>query len=309
MDEAKKLGTTPLEPKDPDYLPNFFDIQRAFKQPWEYLVNRRLSSEEICLACRGKCLAIGVGYDKAKEAKMCFFVTPTEFIEPGSSSKAKRTINVFAAIVMDTFAVVFSNFARLICMHVISKDSHWTLADLEVGSPEWPLIWTVFPDGPDWTLEYDTALIALDYWCIDICKYASGYSKPIVYVIEENSTQVHLACGSAPIITILRDSSNAFRKAAVNMPQDLYICICKRDCLIPPIPLKHFSDLTEAGYATTIGPAQFFEAKKNKIDPDHAMKVCIWLDGPAKISSGGHGRKHNTSTQRSLETIISIKRQ
>ncbi|EDQ99419.1 uncharacterized protein LACBIDRAFT_316603 [Laccaria bicolor S238N-H82] len=285
--EAKKLGTTPLayirlfsrcftlgtknkpyssisvhnsryteslEPMD-DYVPNHFDLQRASRQPWAYLVNRRLSSGQICLARRGKCLAIGVGYhltvfhlgleakvtimshadytkliendcpgsnpDRTKASRMRSFVTPPQFIEPGSSSKAKRTINVFAAIVADTFAIVFSDFARLMRMHVISKDQHWTQADLDVGSLEWPLIWTTFPDGPDWVLERGAALIALNNWRDGVCEYASGFSKPIVDVIAENSTRVFSGFG--------RHLANDFLHYAAIFPGAPCSWICSDD--------------------------------------------------------------------------------
>jgi hypothetical protein len=46
---------------------------------------------------------------------------------------------------------------------------------------------------------------------------------------------------------------------------------------------QSFSDLTEAGYSTTIGPAQFHEAKQNMGDPDHAMQVCLRPGRPAKV--------------------------
>ncbi|EDR13470.1 uncharacterized protein LACBIDRAFT_308427 [Laccaria bicolor S238N-H82] len=453
--EAKKLGTTPLayirlfsrcftlgtknkpyssisvhnsryteslEPMD-DYVPNHFDLQRASRQPWAYLVNRRLSSGQICLARRGKCLAIGVGYhltvfhlgleakvtimshadytkliendcpgsnpDRTKASRMRSFVTPPQFIEPGSSSKAKRTINVFAAIVADTFAIVFSDFARLMHMHVISKDQHWTQADLDVGSLEWPLIWTTFPDGPDWVLEREAALIALDNWrdghlandflhyaaifpgapcswiCSDDIRFERFKQQILKYTEIWRSPEFLRRCAMStnspnPFAfntTSDRNYTNGyiwvFRKAAVDIPCDLYnfylqeglfdkshtigepyhfqgkLCDKKFKSQVPVYyhshldaftvitakvpddwkdgPVEHFIDLRDAGYTTTVGPAQFFESKQNKIDPAHALKVCIRRGRPAKISDG-LGRKRKTPTYQSLEKMQPSKR-
>ena len=76
----------------------------------------------------------GSNKNKTKAAKMCSFELHSDFIEPGSSSNTNRTINIFAAIVSESFAIVFSDFARLMRMHVTSIDRHWTQEDLNVGS-------------------------------------------------------------------------------------------------------------------------------------------------------------------------------
>ncbi|EDQ99418.1 uncharacterized protein LACBIDRAFT_316600 [Laccaria bicolor S238N-H82] len=55
-------------------------------------------------------------------------------------------------------------------------------------------------------------------------------------------------------------------------------------------PVEHFIDLRDAGYTTTVGPAQFFESKQNKIDPAHALKVCIRRGRPANMVLVGKGR-------------------
>ena len=77
----------------------------------------------------------GSNPNKAKANKMRSFKLPKEFIEKGSSSKSKRTVNVFAAIVAESFAFVVSDFVRLVRMHIISRDVPWTQVDLEVDSP------------------------------------------------------------------------------------------------------------------------------------------------------------------------------
>ena len=74
----------------------------------------------------------GSNKNKTKAAKMRSFELHSDFIEPGSSSNANRTINIFAAIVSESFAIVFSDFARLMRMHVTSIDR--TQEDLNVGS-------------------------------------------------------------------------------------------------------------------------------------------------------------------------------
>ncbi|KDR81019.1 hypothetical protein GALMADRAFT_91738 [Galerina marginata CBS 339.88] len=438
--------TAALEPTDPSFIPNESDLMRASKKPWAYLVNKRLLSGHIYIARRGKCLAIAAGYhlttfhlgleakvtlmsredydrlimndcpgsnqNKSKAAKMRSFRMHPDFIEPGSSSKANRTINIFAAIVSESFAVVFSDFARLMRMHVTSLDRHWTQADLEVGSPEWPLIWDAFPDGPDWVLERDSALASLERWRSDMLMGETGHSKAIVDVIAENGNRTFAGFGrhlandflhyaaffpGAPCSWIcsnderfnrfrssilnytqiwrspdflrrcgmLTNSINpfafntssdrnyttgfiwVFRKSIVEMPQDLYNLYLQEGLFDPlhtigqpyqysgPIckqqfkridvnyhshldaftvitakvpegwkdgPIQPFTDLREAGYSTTIGPAQFYEAKQNMIDPDHAMKVCIRPGRPRKLPSDGPGKKRKTPTIHSLSS-------
>jgi len=66
---------------------------------------------------------------------MCSFELHSDFIEPGSSSNTNWIINISAAIVSESFAIVFSDFAWLMHMHVMNIDWHWTQEDLNIGSP------------------------------------------------------------------------------------------------------------------------------------------------------------------------------
>ncbi|PPQ97533.1 hypothetical protein CVT26_002417, partial [Gymnopilus dilepis] len=243
------------KPKDKVFVANPHDLARASRAPWAYLVNQRLQAGHICLARRGKTLAIGAGYhlatfhlgleahitvmsrtdydkliakdcpgankNKAKAAKMRSFVLPTEFIEPGSSSKSRRTVNVFAAIVSDSFAIVISDFSRLIRMHITSKSTHWTQEDLQITSPEWPDIWKAFPDGPDWVLEADDALIALQRWRHEVLSGAPGHMFPIVDVMAENTSMAFSGFG--------RHLANDFLYYAALFPGTPCTWICSDD--------------------------------------------------------------------------------
>ncbi|PPQ87588.1 hypothetical protein CVT26_014381, partial [Gymnopilus dilepis] len=73
-------------------------------------------------------------------------------------------------------------------------------------------------------------------------------------------------------------------------------------------PIVPFRPISDGGYATFIGPGQFFECKQNMIDPDHALDVCIRPGRPATIPSSGRGRKRRTPTRKSLEKLRPTKR-
>ncbi|EDR01612.1 uncharacterized protein LACBIDRAFT_310678 [Laccaria bicolor S238N-H82] len=298
-------------------------------------------------------------------------------------------------------------------MHVTSINRPWTQQDLDIGSPEWPIIWSTFPDGADWFLEKDVALNALEKWRHDMCTGAPGHSKPIVDVIAENGNHVfgrfgrHLANDflyyaanfpGAPCSWVCSDdacfshftsrivsytqiwqsadflkrcgmstnSSNpfafnttsdrnytagfiwVFRKAFVKIPQDLYNQYLREGLFNPthkigdpyqytgPLsdkqfkrievnyhayldaftvitarvpdgwkdgPVQSFSDFKEAGYSTTIRPAQFHEAKQNMVDPDHAIQVCLRPGRPAKVTGNGPGQKRKALTRETLEKM------
>ncbi|KAJ6477183.1 hypothetical protein C8R47DRAFT_985057, partial [Mycena vitilis] len=81
------------------------------------------------------------------------------------SAEGERTINILAAIVMEKYVIIISDFARITRLHVISSARTFDAADLEVGSKLWKTrLWSAFPGGPDWIKEPAAALEHFDSW-------------------------------------------------------------------------------------------------------------------------------------------------
>lgn len=77
----------------------------------------------------------GTNADLNKSELLRSFVFPEEYIEPGSSARRPRRINIFAAFVSDEWVWALMDFSRLVQMHVISRDRPWEASDFLVSSP------------------------------------------------------------------------------------------------------------------------------------------------------------------------------
>ncbi|KAK7054100.1 hypothetical protein R3P38DRAFT_2854659 [Favolaschia claudopus] len=65
-----------------------------------------------------------------------------------------------------------------------------------------------------------------------------------------------------------------------------------------------FKDVSNAGFATTLGPASFYESMQNKLDIKQVQATCAGRPGrPPKISTGRPGRRPNPLTSRSVNRI------
>ncbi|KAG6835918.1 hypothetical protein H0H93_013359, partial [Arthromyces matolae] len=172
---------TPLED---GFKPNTWDKKRSKKKPWNYLITQPLTSGPLCVAGRGKGLVIAAGHGKANRLRS--FPLPPRFTDTNSSKKKKRTVNIFAAFLTATDAVVLIDFSRLIRLHVTSSPHIWQQSDFAPGSKHWSRIWAPFPNGPDLILERDLALDSLDKWRQRVI---SGYQAnvPIVEAMASNN--------------------------------------------------------------------------------------------------------------------------
>ncbi|KAG6808766.1 hypothetical protein H0H92_002969 [Tricholoma furcatifolium] len=131
----------------------------------------------------------GPNSDARKAERMRSFPLPPRFVDTDSSTAQDvHKINIFAAFVTDMHAILLLDFVRLIRLHVLSSAHVWQPSDLEIGSKFWNVFWELFPDGPDWILEPDLALAALDAWCKRILSEKSS-SGPIIEAIVSNKTQ------------------------------------------------------------------------------------------------------------------------
>ncbi|KAK7015047.1 hypothetical protein R3P38DRAFT_2999205 [Favolaschia claudopus] len=65
-----------------------------------------------------------------------------------------------------------------------------------------------------------------------------------------------------------------------------------------------FLYVSNAGFATTLGPASFYESMQNKLDIKQVQATCAGRAGrPPKISTGRPGRRPNPLTSRSVNRI------
>lgn len=79
-------------------------------------------------------VATGRNLDDPKSGIMYSFLIPQRLITEGSS-KSKRTINILAAFISDTWVWVIHDFMRLTRLHVISRDRIFEASDFDVNGP------------------------------------------------------------------------------------------------------------------------------------------------------------------------------
>ncbi|KAJ6597339.1 hypothetical protein B0H10DRAFT_752917 [Mycena sp. CBHHK59/15] len=185
-------------PADPAYTMNKFDALRTSKKDceWKYLVDRIQKPGPVHVTFRGKSLAFTAGQhilvvhfglegdtrlipcrdfeeivstcqpgpnpNGSKAEHLRSFPLPSRFITPGSQDSS-RTINILAAIIMEEYLIIFSDFCRITRLHVIGAERTFDAADLEVDSLLWKTrLWICFPSGPDWIME--TGATWMDAW-------------------------------------------------------------------------------------------------------------------------------------------------
>ncbi|KAF7359925.1 hypothetical protein MVEN_00718500 [Mycena venus] len=187
--------------------------------PGRYLLSQKFTPGPVHVAVRGKCLAITVGHhalvchfnlegnvrpmkrldfeklvatcvpgnnkNPAKAERLRSFVSPPKFLEPGARKKKTiYKINILAAVVMDDDVIIVTDFSRMSQLHVVSSFSVLQESDLCPGSALWKTrLWSRFLGGPDWIVETDAALCALDTWCMDVIR--RRVTKPILDVLLE----------------------------------------------------------------------------------------------------------------------------
>ncbi|KAH6908509.1 hypothetical protein BKA70DRAFT_1562573 [Coprinopsis sp. MPI-PUGE-AT-0042] len=217
-----------LEPISPAFTPHPEALAHARKNKenvFTDLINRPHTPGPLFTAVRGKCLVVAAGYHavtisfgleasmyvlkradyeeiisrdcpgtnakKSKARQLRSFQMPERFIDNASCIKGEKTrlINIFVAFVMDTHAIVFCDFIRLIRLHVNSRRTMWTKEDLAVGSESWKtILWPRFPDGQDWVLEPQDALFRLLEWKQEMLDKAPGYRTSIVKALASNAS-------------------------------------------------------------------------------------------------------------------------
>ncbi|KAK6966724.1 hypothetical protein R3P38DRAFT_3091566 [Favolaschia claudopus] len=70
-----------------------------------------------------------------------------------------------------------------------------------------------------------------------------------------------------------------------------------------------FKDVTQAGYATTLGPASFREPMRNKLDPEAIANLCSGkADGQERVRTGERGRPRKPLTIATVKRIADIPR-
>ncbi|KAL1729338.1 hypothetical protein EV714DRAFT_273772 [Schizophyllum commune] len=200
VDNAEYQSSSALEKElalRPEDMSSKFTASRSKNQLWEYLL-RRMEPGAVYAARRNKQLAIAAGHhclvirfgleghlmrfnrqdfdeiiamdvpgpnkNKSKAARLRSFKVPARFCEALSSETDNRTVNIFAALVLDDWVWAVVDFARLVQMHVVSIGRHFVEEDLQPGSAIWPRLWAGFQAGPDWLIEYPLVLNELDLW-------------------------------------------------------------------------------------------------------------------------------------------------
>ncbi|KAL1674531.1 hypothetical protein EV122DRAFT_220444 [Schizophyllum commune] len=199
-----------------------FDVKKVQTTPYrrlEYLVNS-LEPGVLCVASRGRALAIAAGYHCAvvsfgREGSMhslprsdydeiikcdapgsdstestvelvrqfnlsSQFITPHSVGEDGDREKG-RALRMPMAFVTDDHAYVFTDHTREIRIFVISLSRHWTPEDLSPGSTYWDHhLWKPFNMGPDWFYEKSQALDLCERWRREHPRYFANWGPHLM---------------------------------------------------------------------------------------------------------------------------------
>jgi hypothetical protein len=140
----------------------------------------------------------GPNKNKSKASQMRSFPIPDKFIEQNSNNKELRSCNIFLSLCSDTNAWALVDFARLLRIHIVSRDRVWSQVDFTVGSPvstyekssfpptqfpisqTWHLLWQAFPCGPDWIMERPAAEEELDKWRMKVLQYGADADRAVI---------------------------------------------------------------------------------------------------------------------------------
>ncbi|KAK6972010.1 hypothetical protein R3P38DRAFT_2585545, partial [Favolaschia claudopus] len=94
------------------------------------LVMTRSDYEEVTSVC-----VPGNNPNKSKAARLRSFLVPERFVEPGARLKDEDfKVNILAAVVMETHAIVVIDYSRIAQIHVVSSARKFEKADLRPGS-------------------------------------------------------------------------------------------------------------------------------------------------------------------------------
>ncbi|KAI0690724.1 hypothetical protein C8T65DRAFT_587704, partial [Cerioporus squamosus] len=195
------------------FKPDPFDEERIKLAAWRKFrpLLRPLIDGPVCVAARGKELVVAAGYhavrihlgleasvfvvsledyhaltercrpgpnkNKAKAKRLRSFKLPSRFVVPGcptSKDEDDRYINIFAAVVCQDCAIIITDFARLVRLHVMSLARLWMYEDLTVGCDMWSTLWDN-DHGPDWACE---TADAIEHACAWRCELLANPGTP-----------------------------------------------------------------------------------------------------------------------------------
>ncbi|GLB34621.1 hypothetical protein LshimejAT787_0201860 [Lyophyllum shimeji] len=216
-------GLDKLEPLDPAFIPNEYDLKRSKRMPWEHLVDRPTIPGPLCCEVRGKAMVIAAGYhavtinfgleahlivmsrddfyeilagdrpgpnaDAGKARRLRSFTIPDRMVEAGTSTRSDRYVNMFAAFVMKTQVIVVVDFSRLVRLDIRSQTEIYHPSHISIKSPLWRELWKAFPDGPDFIREPEEALQALKAWRLSVQNRRPGWQHRMVDVLALNSNR------------------------------------------------------------------------------------------------------------------------
>ncbi|KAK7013556.1 hypothetical protein R3P38DRAFT_3005255 [Favolaschia claudopus] len=190
--------------------------------PGRYLIGQKLAPGPVHVAIRGKHLALCAGHhalvcrlglegsilvmtrsdyeevtsvcvpgnnpNKSKAARLRSFLVPERFVEPGARLKDEDfKVNILAAVVMETHAIVVIDYSRIAQIHVVSSARKFEKADLRPGSEMWrDRLWAKWGGAPDWVYETDAALASLDEWHASVL--SSEQRTPILDVLNTSDS-------------------------------------------------------------------------------------------------------------------------
>ncbi|KAI0684622.1 hypothetical protein C8T65DRAFT_778319 [Cerioporus squamosus] len=128
----------------------------------------------------------GPNKDKAKAKRLRSFVLPSSFVVPGSPAwrdSTERYINIFAAVVCQDCAIIITDFARLVRLHVMSRSHFWLEPDLNTRSQFWSKLWDE-DHGPDWATETSEALERAAAWRSEVLAQPNARAAQLPIIVS-----------------------------------------------------------------------------------------------------------------------------
>ncbi|KAI0701158.1 hypothetical protein C8T65DRAFT_728611 [Cerioporus squamosus] len=133
----------------------------------------------------------GPNKNKAKAKRLRSFALPSRFVVPGSPAAvdfSDRYINIFAAVVCQDCAILVTDFARLVRLHVLSRSQLWMDGDLTVGSQFWSMLWDE-DHGPDWANETGEAMERVAAWRSEVVAHPNARAAQLPIIVSLYAVQ------------------------------------------------------------------------------------------------------------------------
>ncbi|KAK6981428.1 hypothetical protein R3P38DRAFT_3293768 [Favolaschia claudopus] len=249
----------------------------------------------------------------AKAERLRSFLIPRKYVDPGArEDNSLYKINILAAVVMEEDAFIVCDFARITQIHVISNSRFWTEEDMSPGSEVSPrsirikntrvLTWPISGMEESYVQVYRKEEVRVPAALYDLYQ-SRGLLDPNHTIGTPYHGQWVPTDKKYKLLPVrfFEGGANNRYHVILAMPPSTWKVTYTTPCT--------FKDVTQAGYATTLGPASFREPMRNKLDPEAIANLCSGKGGrPKKVRTGERGRPRKPLTIATVKRIADIPR-